>query len=319
MRFRTADVFTNRRYAGNPLGFLPDAAALPEAEFQLIAREFNLSETVFVTGISPDRKRFDVRIFTPVSELPFAGHPTIGCALLLVEEGLVTLDGSGGAEIVLVEGAGDVPVRIRREPDGLWARLGAPALPTPIAIDLARDAAADLLGLPASAVVAEPLAFGVGIGFAFVELAVLDALAAATLDLREPALRRDAAEGYRLLATLDLGRWRATIAATDAPQVYPFVRTADAIRSRMFAPGEGIAEDPATGSAAVSLAALLARDCADGAHAWTIRQGVEMGRPSLIGLFAEVAAGAPTRIEVEGQAVPVSEGVLLARMGEGGG
>ena len=298
MRFRTADVFTNRRYAGNPLGFLPGAAALPEAEFQLIAREFNLSETVFVTGISPDRKRFDVRIFTPVSELPFAGHPTIGCALLLVEEGLVTLDGDGSAEIVLVEGAGDVPVRIRREPDGLWARLSAPALPTPIAIDLARDAAADLLGLPASTVVAEPLAFGVGIGFAFVELADLDALAA---------------------ATLDLGRWRATIAATDAPQVYPFVRTAEAIRSRMFAPGEGIAEDPATGSAAISLAALLARDRADGAHAWTIRQGVEMGRPSLIGLFAEVAAGAPTRVEVQGQSVSVSEGVLLARRGEGGG
>jgi trans-2,3-dihydro-3-hydroxyanthranilate isomerase len=291
LRFRTADVFTSRRYAGNPLAFVPDAAGLETEVLGAIAREFNLSETVFVTAASTDRRRFDVRIFTPASEIPFAGHPTVGCAILLVEDGKVELNAAGTAEIVLVEQAGEVPVRIRRDGSGLWARFTAPAIPKLIPIDIpARDAAA-MLGLPAGAVLCDPTAFGVGLGFLFVQLGDLEALAR---------------------ASLDPGHWRRLVGGSQASQIYPYVRTPGAIRARMFAPDQGIIEDPATGSAAVALAGLLAGRSQDGAHAWTIHQGVEMGRPSLIKLFADVVGGAPTRIEVEGRAVPLSEGVLLA-------
>ena len=289
-RFCTADVFTDTAFAGNPLAVITDAAAIDTAAMQTIATEFNLSETAFVTSASLDGKRFGLRIFTPGAELPFAGHPTIGTALLLVEEGMVTLS-DGRAEIVLEEAAGDVSVAIRTEDGRRIARFAAPALPERTQLDVSAADAAAMLGLPAGAVLAPPAAYGVGSAFTCVPLASRAALAA---------------------ARIDSARWQAALASTAAPDVYPFFRDGGTIHARMFAPAHGIPEDPATGSAAVALAAWLAAEggIGDGEHAWIIHQGDDMGRPSRIRLFASIANGAPVRIEVEGRAVPVSQGVL---------
>lgn len=290
LRFRTADVFTDTPFAGNPLAFFPASDGLDGAAMQRIAGEFNLSETVFVTRIDAERQRFTVRIFTPAAELPFAGHPTIGAALLLVEEGLVRL-AAGEARITLVEGAGDVAIVIREEKSGRTAKLTAPALPEPAPLALSAASAAAMLGLEPGDVIAPPSAYGVGLAFAFVPLA------------SRAALKR---------ARVDSARWQAELADTAAPQLYPFVIDRDIVHARMFAPGHGIAEDPATGSAAVALAGWLAAEgaCGDGAYAWTIHQGDDMGRPSRLRLAALVEDGKPVRIEVEGGAVPISEGTM---------
>jgi trans-2,3-dihydro-3-hydroxyanthranilate isomerase len=295
LAFATLDVFTDERFKGNPLAVVLEAGGLDRASMQAIALEFNLSETVFVTAVEPAAARAAVRIFTPRAELPFAGHPTIGTALLLARDGLgerlgetlhLTLEMAAGAVPVVIDLERGAPVR------ATFRAPGSPMVEAPL--DPALFAPA--FGLdPSDLGPIAPRPAGHGLRFLLVEVASLEALARARPVAQPEAL---------LAAGLDNGVYLFTRATGDGT-----------IRARLFAPLHGIAEDPATGSAAAALAALLAtvEPGADaGDTSWRIVQGVEMGRPSVIDITATSRSGHIAQVTVAGCAVPVTEGRLLA-------
>ena len=298
--FVTYDVFTQTPFGGNPLAVFPDARGIDPGLMQTIAREFNLSETVFVTPVDGAPLRRAVRIFTPGAELAFAGHPTVGCAIALAELGAFPWpEGEPALDITLEERAGPVPVRIERRPGRApHATLTAPRLPErgpdgPDAAGLAR-----VLGLPADFLspALAPACWSAGVRFCIVPLRDADALAS---------------------IALDLGAWRALMADAWAPSPFAVViedaRRGREIRARMFAPALGIAEDPATGAAAAALAGYLAALTdmpKHGTMAWTIRQGEEMGRPSRIALEADFAGGHLAAVRLGGAAVLMTRGTL---------
>jgi trans-2,3-dihydro-3-hydroxyanthranilate isomerase len=291
--FQILDVFTDRAFGGNQLAVLPDAGGLDTTRMQTIALEFGFSETTFV--LPPSRPGHDcrVRIFTPRAEMPFAGHPTIGTAIALARLGRIARQGETG-RVVMEQLAGTVPVDLHfagAAPVG--AELTAPAAPAlapaPSAADCAR-----LVGLDAGDVVACRVA-SAGVPFLIVEIASLGALARSRPPAAgEAALLREAQSNGVLVVTRDTG---------DAEHD---------LRARMFAPCHGIAEDPATGSAAAALAGLLgsAEGLPDGWHVWRIGQGYEMGRPSRLIARARREVGRVVEIRVAGRAVVVAEGVI---------
>ncbi len=296
-RFLTADVFTDRAFGGNPLAVLPDARGLDPARMQQVAREFNLSETVFVLPPDEPAHTRRLRIFTPAREVPFAGHPTVGTALVLATIGELELSGET-TRITFEEGAGPVPVTIRAAAGRpVFAELTAPeapvvgAAPEPAALAAMLGlAAADLrldAGLPAIA--------STGLPFLIVELT-------------------DAAALGR--ARLDHGLWRRLLADAGAREVYLVTRDAAGLdadfRARMFAPAAGIEEDPATGSAAAAFGGWLGLHevPADGRARYVIAQGHEIGRPSRIEIAVEKRAGQVVAVRVGGGAVLVSEGTI---------
>jgi trans-2,3-dihydro-3-hydroxyanthranilate isomerase len=293
-RFVTLDVFTDQRFAGNPLAVVLDAERLDAATMQAIAREFSHPETVFVLPPAEADHRARVRIFTPARELPFAGHPTVGTAVLLaLREGA-----AAGRELVLEEGIG--PVRCVLEASagaGGRARFTLPQLPTEVgpAPDDATIAGALSLA-PAELGDLRPARWSAGNPFTFVPVATRAAVARC----RPDPIKFEAAFG-----------------AGGAPgAAYVFCREtvepSRAFHARMFAPGMGIAEDPATGSAAAAFAGMLAPRLPDGSHAIAIEQGSEMGRPSLIRLAVAVEAGRLLSASIGGDAVIVTEGTLEA-------
>lgn len=272
--YLTLDVFTDKKFGGNPLAVIPEADGLGDAEMQAIAAEFNYSETTFVlpteANLGPR-----VRIFTPRAELPFAGHPTIGTAIALRHLGQLTQN-----RIVLEQTAGPVPVEFQG--DGS-ARFEAPGKAF-LASKGSRDEAAKALGLEVSSIAAEPMQAGAGLAFPFVELSDLEALANARL---------------------------TPCGTVFDDELVCFVRLNPAeLRARVFAPGHGIPEDPATGSAAAGLAVLLASESPidDGRLQWQIDQGIEMGRPSRILIEADKQDGKVRSVFVSGHAVWVCEG-----------
>lgn len=296
--FHTLDVFTDQVFGGNPLAVLPDARGLSGAQMQRIAREFNLSETVFVLPAEAGGTR-RIRIFTPTSEHAFAGHPTIGTAFLLAALGAVRLD-EGMTTIVLEEGVGPIPVTLRaRGGRPEFAQLTAAHLPEAGPTPPLRVAVAELLALEPDDVLDSrygPAALSCGVPFLFVPL-------------------RDRAAVGR--AQLDLARWRSDLASFWAPHVYVFALDPELpgsdVRARMFAPALGIPEDPATGGAVTALAGYLAaRDGRmSGTLRWTVEQGFEMGRPSLLYAEATKLGGALTAVRVGGSAVLVGEGTIV--------
>ena len=281
LEFHTLDVFTDRRYAGNPLAVVLGADNLSDAQMQTIAREFNLSETIFVMAPRDPAHTARVRIFFPTAEIPFAGHPTVGCALLLAD-----LAGTPETTITLEEEAGLVPVTLR---DGV-AEFTAPVVPfaLPFASDRALVAAA--LDLPEAALGPDiGLAEG-GPRFLYVPLTGLAALARARPI--EP-------------------HWSALMAAAGVDSAYLYTPGQDCdFRARMFSPTAGIPEDPATGSATALLAArlLAAGKLAEGETRLTLHQGVEMGRPSTLRMAAVVQNGALRQVRIAGRAIRVSQG-----------
>jgi len=276
-----ADVFTDRAYGGNQLAVLPDAAGLDDAQMQAIAREFNLSETSFVTPGHAEN-RFRVRIFTPGAELPFAGHPIVGTAVALRHLGRVARD----CVFELKVG----PVRVEMgEGTATFHRAGAPEIRRPALSD-AEIAA--MLGTPA---LAAP-AFEAGYGTAFLFAQLPDRAAVAHARLR-------------------LEAWQAAEARLWGHGAYVYALTGvrdgeTQVHARLFAPDLGIGEDPATGSAAAALVGSLPGP-ADGTHRVAITQGVEMGRPSLIHATATRVGGKVHAITIGGGAVVVGEGRLL--------
>jgi trans-2,3-dihydro-3-hydroxyanthranilate isomerase len=296
--FYTLDVFTERRFAGNPLAVVLDAESIPGERMQMIAAEFNLSETVFVMPPVRPGNAARVRIFTPRAELPFAGHPTIGTALLLAKQ---QLGGFDAAEpmLVLEEAVGDVPVDIRIE-QGVprVATMSVPRLPKrgPAPPDAAELAA--MLSLSVHDLLPEhpPCGWSCGVPFLFV------------------AVRDRAAVGRAKLRT-DI--WEKLLLNWWAPSVFVFTfdteSAAAQVHARMFAPAFGIAEDPATGGAVSALAGYLCDPAAtNGDFRWLVEQGYEMGRPSQLELEAQVAGGRISSVRVGGRAVVISEGWIDA-------
>lgn len=292
LRFHTLDVFTDQPYGGNPLAVVFGGDALETAQMQRVAREFNLSETVFVLPPTQAGALHRLRIFTPAVELPFAGHPTVGTACLLAELGLAPKGAE--AAFALEEGLGLVPIHVRRTPgEPIYAELTTARLPEyGPAVDAA--AIAGFSGLDPADLASgaeQPRSASCGMPFVLVPLRAPELLA---------AIDFDAAAARRALA----GAW--------ARQLYFYARGYEGeLRARMFAPDMGIAEDPATGAAAAALAGALGSEAAaDGRHEWVIHQGVEMGRPSRLYASAERAGGAVTAVRVGGHSVPMSDGTL---------
>lgn len=299
LTFHTFDVFTDQAFAGNPLAIVLGADDLSSAQMQTLAREFNLSETIFVQRPVDPSHTARVRIFFPTAEIPFAGHPTIGCAIHLATA--TAAPGDFETEILLVEEAGLVPVRVWRKGSALRAEFTAPVIPQGVtdapdaegALDPGRMAAA--LGLPVGDIgfaSHRPGLWQGGPRFLYAPVASLAALARARPI--QPA-------------------WSTLRAAAGVDSIYLYTRGEGCdYRARMFSPTAGIPEDPATGSASAILAAQLLASGAlrDGETSLSLRQGVEMGRPSEIGLTVVVTVGEVRQVRVAGGAVPVSVGQI---------
>lgn len=282
LTFHIYDVFTDTSFTGNPLAIVEGADGLTTAQMQTIARQFNLSETIFIQTPDDPAHTAKVRIFFPTAEIPFAGHPTIGCALHLA---------AGTREhITLEEVAGLVPVTIT---DGL-AEFTSPKLPTARTVPDNPTLLAAAIGLTSEDFGPHaPGNFEGGPSFLYVQLASLGALAHARVT--EPA--------FTQLADLCDG--------TDA--IYLYAATPNGFQARTFHPSGGVAEDPATGSATALFAGQLHANRALPAAGTTkinLQQGVEMCRPSDLRLTIDTEAGAITAIRVAGRAVKIAEGQI---------
>jgi len=293
-RYLVCDVFTDTRFNGNQLAVLPDAAGLSGSQMQKIAREFNFSETAFVLPPEEGQTR-KVRIFTPTTEVPFAGHPNIGTAFVLAEIG--ALGGETLPEsICFEEQAGFVPIEISQNAQGQHEfELRAPE---PLTTHPFKDVSviADALSLERGRMINQthpPSVASVGLPFLIVE--VLDTSTLAGIQLNLEAFKRLLDSGsppYILVYSQDTGN-------------------AD-IQARMFAPLDGITEDPATGSANCALAALLAHhsDLSSGEFCWEVLQGLEIRRPSRLRVRAQKENGSVTGSWVAGTCVMVAEGLI---------
>jgi len=313
LHFVTCDVFTDTPFAGNPLAVVFGAEGLPDETLLAITREFNYSETTFVSAPESPGTTRRVRIFTPGGEVPFAGHPTLGTAHVLVATGMVRANADDGGTavlpLVLGENVGPVPVRV-------WCENGLPVraqLTTAQLPEERRDgvppleALAELLGLQADDLIGgthPPMGVSCGLPFLVVPLASVAAV-------QRARVRMDAWERHLR------GRWAAeplvfALVRDDAERAGLPDRVRDVdIRARVFVPGLSVPEDPATGSANACLAAYLAaRTPRDGTLRWRVAQGVEMGRPSRLELEADKQGGAVTAVRVAGASVVVSEGTM---------
>jgi trans-2,3-dihydro-3-hydroxyanthranilate isomerase len=302
--FYTADVFTETIFGGNPLAIFPDAVGLTGPQMQKVAAEINYSETVFVFPPATPNGTKRLRIFTPKAEIPFAGHPTVGTAFVLVAIAAIPRT---GPEMTLYfeEGVGIIPVKVLWENDQpVYSELTAAQLPEigpeppPVHI------LAEILSLkPGQILTGEyaPQALSSGLPFLLIPLRDQSAIAAVKL-------RREL--------------WQQYLSSFWASSVYVFTfdtssRLID-LRARMFAPNLGIEEDPATGSAATVLGAYLAqRDyqmCRQPGQerllTWQVEQGIEMGRPSLLKIQVTQSADSIEKITVGGSSVLVSQGMM---------
>ena len=295
--FVTVDVFTDRRFGGNPLAVFPDASGLSDGEMQSLAAEFNLSETTFVVPPEDPSNTARVRIFNRTSEMPFAGHPNVGTGWVLAGLGR-----DRDSVLRFEEIAGLVEVRVER--DGKGGKLHAVTIAAPQPLSLGAEMPVELLagcvGLDVSDVVVtahRPIAASVGNSFVIAEVK------AAALPRAAPDISRfrSAVEAF---PTLGARRLPLYLYAHDG-------QSADTtrLRARMFSPLSGTVEDAATGSAATPLAALLLSLTKDSKRRYDITQGVEMGRPSLLACSAW-RAGDGIRANVGGGCVPVLKGEI---------
>jgi trans-2,3-dihydro-3-hydroxyanthranilate isomerase len=273
LSYEVVDVFTDTPFAGNPLAVVLDGEDLTTSQMQALAGEFNLSETAFPLP-APEGATYGLRIFTPTTELPFAGHPSVGSAAVLHRLGRI----AAGANVQAC-GAGLLPVHVADQVTltGGQPTYGDPVDPAPLLAALGLGAG-DLAGPP-------PRWAGAGLEFAFL-LVRPEALAMA---------RADVAAVSAVGSGISLVSWDGANA-----------------RVRMFPGGVGIAEDPATGSAALGLGVFLAAAglVGDGTHGYVVTQGVEMGRRSTLTCEVEVVNRAAVRTSVSGTTVPVATGTI---------
>ena len=295
--FVTVDVFTDRRFGGNPLAVFPDARGLSDADMQSLAAEFNLSETTFVLSPDDPANTARVRIFNRTAEMPFAGHPNVGTGWVLAGRGRAK-DGMLRFEEI----AGLVEVKV----DGDAVTIAAPQ-PLSLDAEMPVDLLADCVGIASGEVIVtshRPVLASVGNSFIVAEVTA-EALTRAVPDI---ARFRHAVTQY---TPPGMGPKRLPLylyahdLCTDAGRSGDRVR----LRARMFSPLSGTVEDAATGSAATPLAALLLSLTTDQERHYDIVQGVEMGRPSLLLASARRTADG-IRASVGGGCVPVLRGEI---------
>ena len=295
-RYYICDVFSARQFGGNPLAVIPDAQGLTTEQMQKIAREFNFSESTFVFPAESSDNHRNVRIFTPSREVPFAGHPNVGTAFALTHNRDLVL-GEDENTILFEEVAGIVPVEVVGSPQqGLHFRLTAPE-PLSLGKRIPTDLVAQALSLNVNDILVsghQPVVASVGLPFILVEVINSAALGRAKIDIR----------GFEQISALGV-----------MPDIHVYTKSAvDCdIQTRMFAPFDGVNEDPATGSANSALAALLANinQQPSGEFNWHIMQGREMGRPSTMLAYAHKQDGKVSRCGVAGQAVMFASGELF--------
>jgi trans-2,3-dihydro-3-hydroxyanthranilate isomerase len=293
-RYVTVDVFTDRAFGGNPLAVVLDAGGLSTAQMQAIASEFNYSETTFVLPPRDRAHDAQVRIFTVNKEIPFAGHPNVGTAFVLATQAT-----KAPARLLFEEGAGLVPVEVlTKEGRAVGAELTAPQ-PLKKLTQFSAEQAAAVVSLSSADIRTDrhpPQIVSVGLPFLVVELASRDALRRARPDAAAFArtFPRDGSDAVYLY-TRDI----------------PPAEMPSDLQARMFHPGSsGLSEDPATGSATVAAAALLADLAAerDAELSLRIGQGVDMGRPSLLLTRVRKQNGVIASAHVGGACVPMMEG-----------
>ncbi|TWH01101.1 trans-2,3-dihydro-3-hydroxyanthranilate isomerase [Mesorhizobium sp. J18] len=300
--YRVYDVFTDKVLAGNPLAVVFDADGLDKAGMQRIAREFNLSETVFVKPAENSIHTARLGIFTPAHELPFAGHPTVGAAIALAERAREEGRDERTSILVLEENVGPVRCVVSAGNGVAFAEFDLPRLPQEIPVNAAPEAVAAALGLAHHEIGFENhtiSAWSAGVPYVCVPVA----------DLGVAAKARANADMWRGLAPIEDGVW-------GDPYVYcrETVNHDCSFHARMFAPLSGIIEDPATGSAAAAFAGAIMRfdEPVDGPNRFWIEQGMEMGRPSRIRLELDVEGGGIETGRIGGHAVMVAEGQFFA-------
>lgn len=293
--YHTLDVFSDRPLAGNQLAVVHDCQGLDDAAMQAIAREFNVAETVFVFEPRNPVNTAAVRIFTPARELPFAGHPTVGTAVLIAHLRAKELLKTEDLRVVLEEKIGEVVCVARhRRGQAMAAYFTVPRLPERLGEAPSKTSLAADLGIDESDIgfgAHEPALFGAGTPNLFVPLKSLDAMKRIKPDRKH---------------------W----GENGGPCLYLYTnevaREGSNFHARMFAAGWGVYEDPATGSAAAAFAGVMMahEKPSDGEHVITIEQGVEMGRPSYISLGLDVVDGVLHSATIGGSAVLVAEGHL---------
>lgn len=288
-RVLQVDVFTTTPLRGNPLAVLPDARGLDPAALQAIAREMNLSETTFVFPASDADADYHVRFFTPATEIPFAGHPTIGTAHALLETGALSRPSSPRFTVRQQTEAGTLPIEVDEAEGVRWFTMTQPTPTFAPGPPLADVAAA--LRVPPGAIAGEPMLVAVGVGWVIVPLRSLRVVRELDPDLGAVA-RLPGGAGVTVFC-----------AEADDP--------ACRVRVRSFAPREGITEDPVCGSGNGCVGAYLARTGALGPLPldYVAEQGVEIGRDGRVRVSL-VEAGGRLVVRVGGQAVTVLEGEL---------
>ena len=299
LEFHTLDVFTGKRFGGNPLAVVLDADMLPSALMQAIACEFNLSETVFVMKPRSEAHTARIRIFTPGGELPFAGHPTVGTAALLADLRMPSVNGELDAILLLEEEIGPVRVGVRRRDGGVaHGEFTIPKLPVATHESPSKDDLAAALGL-----------IPTEIGFENHSPLVLDA---GNVNAFVPVANRECLSRARPMQSY----WDTAISQAGIHGVYVYCRqpvhTTSSFQARMFAPHSGITEDPATGSAAAAFSGAVQRfdNLPDGTHKRVIEQGFQMGRESFINMTMVVKNGALDSVRISGDTVRVSSGQI---------
>ena len=295
--FATVDVFTSLRFGGNPLAVFPHARGLTDDQMLSIAQEMNYSETAFVMPPRDLRNTAEVRIFTPQSELPFAGHPNVGIAWLLAENSKWVPGRVSGDKMVFEHRAGLVEAKARRDKGGklLNCVIVAPQKFHRMH-NVPMSTAAQCVGLPNENIIGDAVVASAGLPFALIRVSNLEAVKSAKPNI--PAFEY-CSENY--------GYPENPVSI----MIY-YQSESGVVHARVFCPLAGIHEDPATGSASAALAGLLA-SCdkrMDANIKYEISQGVEMGRPSEIFLEAKKVAGEIESVSIAGQCVPVITGTL---------
>lgn len=300
-RYRVYDVFADKPLAGNPLAVVLDSDGLDTAAMQRIAREFNLSETVFIGTAEKPAHSAAMHIFTPAIELPFAGHPTVGAAVALAEERKLGAAPEGTEILVIEEVVGPVRCAVWRGRGATFAEFDLPRLPEKVRFEVVPELVAAALDLDPHEIGFENHrvdAWSAGVPYVTVPVRGLAAVAKARMDVD---------------AWMNLAPRAGPLVA--APYIYcrETVGHEASFHARMLAPHEGVPEDPATGSAAAAFAGAVMRFDAppDGSTRLVIEQGVEMGRPSKIRLELDVEHGTLTAARIGGHAVRVAEGTLF--------
>ncbi|MGO9389744.1 PhzF family phenazine biosynthesis protein [Rhodoblastus sp.] len=297
LAYHLLDVFTETPLAGNPLAVVPEADGLDFSQMQAIAREFNLSETVFVLTPRDPLHTARLRIFTPTQELPFAGHPTIGAACLIALLRAPDMIGARPLGLALEEEIGPVACEVSCYKGSIRARFVAPQTPRILRDLTDKGKIAAALGLPVEDLgfdAHEPVVASAGLAFAFIPVA------------GRAALNRLAPKFANFGEVFGLERPACCVYSRETSD------PAHHVQARVFVPGLGGNEDPATGSAACAFAAVA---CAferpeDGEHTIVIEQGLAVGRPSLIALTMQVSGRQLVEASVGGACVRVGEGFL---------